>query len=140
MVVNLSGLWIQKSCFLGCSSAVRITLKNDIRESQGRAGTYERSTDVNGKPSYKKDDDAIWYDREDRWVIGSIKYLGSTTGDIKAKDDFEGLTDENNVWKYYDGNEWKPAGTNDITVECTSGTSKFLKTSLNLWGMNGQAY
>ena len=136
MVVNLSGLWIQTSCFLGCSSAVRITLKNDIREYQGgRAGTYERSTDVNGKPSYMKDDDAIWYDRKDHWVIGSVKNLGDSVGGIKAKDDFEGLTDENNVWNYAD-DEWKPAGTNDITVECTSGTPKFLLPFLHLWWMN----
>ena len=104
-----------------------------MKEKQGtRAGRYKRSSDVNGKPSYRKDDKAIWYIKCNQWLIGDLEDLGSTRGSIYAKDDFGGLTDEKNVWRYsnngYSNNGWKTAGKNDITVECTSGTSKLLKT------------
>ena len=110
-------------------------MNNDIKEEQGsRAGRYERSSDVNGKPSYRNDDNAIWHYGENKWMIGSIDNLGSTTGGIYAVDNLGGLTDEKNEWKYWD-NGWK-TGKNDITVECISGTSKVLKTLLLFCMMN----
>ena len=102
-------------------------MKNDIKEKHGsRAGRYERSSDINKKPSYKMGDVAIWYNELDSWMIGSTDNLGSKYGFIYAVDDFRGLKDDKNVWKYCSGHEWKTAGTNDITVEWMSGNSKFL--------------
>ena len=101
-------------------------MKNIVKEEHGPcAGRYERSFDVNGKPSYKKDNYAIWYNIFGFWKIGPIEKLGSHTAYISAKDKFGGLTDGNNVWKYTYAKKWKTAGTYDITVECTSGNSKF---------------
>ena len=107
-------------------------MKNDIKEKQGSgAGRYERSSVVNGKYSYKKYDKAIWLDNEQHsWMIGDLKDLGSTTGFLYARDDFGGVNDENNVWNYWNGDEWKTSGTNDVTVECTPGTFKFFKKLL----------
>ena len=83
------------------------------------AGTYERSSDVNEKPSYNLDETAIWYNTEEaeNWIIGPIYYLGTSKGYIYTEN--KTLTDEKNVWRYYDG-EWKTAGTNDIIANCTS--------------------
>ena len=101
-----------------------------MKEKQGtRAGRYKRSSDVNGKPSYRKDDKAIWYIKCNQWLIGDLADLGSTRGSIYAKDDFGGLTDEKNSWEFKFPNGWQTAKTNDITVECTSGTSKLSKNS-----------
>ena len=127
------GLFFHTSCFVGCLSAVIIKMENHIKDVQGtRAGRYERSSDVNGQPSYKMGGDAIWYNEEYKsWNIGSINELGGNTGvGIFAEDDFGGLTDEKNLWKYKLPNGvWNTASTNDITVECTSGTSKLSKNS-----------
>ena len=99
-------------------------MKNDAKKEQSRAGTYERSSDINGKPCYKKGDDAIWYYPElNEWMIGSISSLGSSRRGIKTKDKFGGLGDDRNTWEYWNGDEWKTAGPNDITAKCTSGTS-----------------
>ena len=90
-----------------------------------RAGTYKRSSDVNGRPSYRNDEFAIWYE-ENKWIIGKLEHLGSNTGSIFTEDNFGGLIDKKNLWKYlgisYYGTIWNKATTNDFTIECTSGT------------------
>ena len=79
-----------------------IELQNGAKENQGsRAGKYERSSDVNGKPSYKNDDNAIWYSKENNnWMVGTIDDIGGINGFVYARDDFGGLTDKKNLWKY----------------------------------------
>ena len=109
-----------------------IKLANDAKEKVGIfSGVYEISADVNGKPSYRLGGKAIWYnvDRK-QWFFGAIDDVGSYTGYIFAVDNFGELTDLRNVWKYWNGNEWKIAGY-DIIVEYdnTSGTSQFLLNS-----------
>ena len=81
------GLFFHTSCFVGCLSAVIIKMKNGIKEKQGtRAGRYEISSDVNGKPSYKMGDDAIWYNGElNLWTIGSINKLGGNIWTVTKK-------------------------------------------------------
>ena len=102
-------------------------MKNDIKEQYGSlAGRYEISCNVNKKPSYKMGGVAIWYNELDSWMIGPTDKLGSKDGFIHTIDDFGGLKDDRNIWKYWNGHEWKTAGTNDITVEWMSGNSKFL--------------
>ena len=97
-------------------------MENDAKEVEGFfAGRYERSSVVNGKPSYKMDDvAAIWYSTETTdWIIGKIDDLGSDYGGIAVKNIFVGLTDEKNAWEYVAGGEWKKAGKNDIIVKCS---------------------
>jgi len=95
---------------------VKITMSNDALASDGSyAGTYEISTDVNGKPSYTFGGNAIWYRKgspKNIWFIGQISVIGSF-GFIRAYDDFRGLTDERNLWRYTTGGE-----VNDIDVQC----------------------
>merc|ERR1711935_634521 len=85
----------------------------------GYAGVYELTDEeINGKPTYKKGLYGIWYDDRGQWLLGDIAGLGSSTGAIHSiKNDFEGIIDPRNVWKYYTGNEWKTAGTNDVNVQ-----------------------
>ena len=107
-----------KSLFADCA-AVKISLKRDALVFQGRhAGEYELSSKVDGKPSFKSGERAIWYNAEnDGWIVGILANLGKFTGDIWTKDEFEGLTDGRNVWKYQNQG-WKDAGPNDVDVQC----------------------
>ena len=111
-------------------------MENDAKVYQGHfAGVYfEMSSNVNGKPSYSMGDNAIWYHNEvNAWLFGSIDHIGSTVTGIYAFDDFGGLTDEKNVWVYWNGDEYKKAGTNDVIVtSCTSGTPKILLNSFTV--------
>ena len=92
-------------------------------------GSFKRSADVNEKPSYMGEapiylfygiihqQGAIWY-AEEAWWIGSIANLGKATGVMYTKDDFDRLDFKNIVWNYWNGNEWKTAGTYDVSFEC----------------------
>ena len=93
--------------------------QRDALVFQGRyAGEYEVSSKVDGKPSFKSGERAIWYNAEnDGWIVGILANLGKFTGDIWTKDEFEGLTDGRNVWKYQNQG-WKDAGPNDVDVQC----------------------
>ena len=90
--------------FSECPYLVRIQLDNHVNAVQGyKAGNYARSSYVNGKPSFKMGEQAIWYNTEyNEWLIGSIDYLGQKIGQIYTKNEFGGLTNEQNVWKYFD--------------------------------------
>ena len=98
--------------------AVLIELENGAKDHQGcRAGIYQRSSDVNGKPSYIMGRQAIWYHPDsNHWSVGNINDLGSKCSGIFTKNDFGGLTDERNVWYYLNGT-WKTAETNDIIIK-----------------------
>jgi len=101
-------------------TTLTLTLKNDVLSELGsKAGVYElRDAEVNGKPSYKKDNNGIWYNDKGQWTIGKIGELGSDKGFIfNVENKFEGIIDPRNVWKYFSDNEWKTAGTNDVNVE-----------------------
>ena len=111
--------------FAVCLNGVVIKLENEVQKRHGsKAGEYEKASNVNGKPSYKKDNHAIWYNGKNAWMIGSIENLGTSIGSIYANNNFGGLTDEENEWKYQ-FNGWKIAGTNDVIAEC-SGNSQLL--------------
>ena len=88
-------------------------------------GSYEREEIFNGKPSWKKDNYAIWYSSEyNGWLIGETFYTKDrkNTGMIFASDDFSGVTDNNNQWEYINGNSWKiPSDPNDIHITCMDG-------------------
>ena len=124
------------SCYAGCPfGSVEVKLENDAKVYQGyKAGLYEISSNVNGKPSFSNGNNAIQYNNQlNAWLVGSNDDIGSSTAGIYAFDDLGGLTDEKNVWFYWNGSVWKQAGTNDIIVtSCTSGTHKFLLNSFTV--------
>ena len=74
---------------------MKIGLNNDVVKSQGfYAGIYEKWIDMNGKPTYKKQDKAIWYSIDYQvWTIGKIDDLGTTAGFIVSTSQFAKLTD-----------------------------------------------
>ena len=92
------------------------------------AGTYKISTDVNGKPSYILDENAIWfYPDYNLWFIGPISDIGKF-GLMGAYDEGGGLTDDKNIWWHENNDE-----VNDISVQCTitpQGMSCPLKVTL----------
>ena len=66
-------------------------------------GIYQISETVNGQPSWKKDNRAIWYTEVNTWDIGPVQYIGSLMSRMYTIPTSGGLTDELNDWKYYDG-------------------------------------
>ena len=106
-------------------------MENLVKKTHGsKAGKYERASHINGKPSYKKDSYAIWYNGENSWMIGYIENHGTSIGSIYANNNFGGLTDEENEWKYqFFG--WKIAGNDDVIAEC-SGNSQLLPNFFSL--------
>ena len=107
---------------LPCST-VSVVLKYDALTNilTGKyEGIYQESQPVNGKPSWKNEDNAIWYLKsENNWLIGPLKWIGHDAAYIHASNSFEGLTDYRNQWKYWDGSSWKVSSdSNDVTVTC----------------------
>ena len=47
-------------------------------------------------------------------------YVGSNSAIIMAYDNFGGLTDDQNIWKYYSYNPgaWMTSAPNDTSVQC----------------------
>ena len=123
MGVDSSCLFFYTSCFVECSF-VAIQIKHEINDIIGGFlyGSFNRSSDVNEKPSYMGtyQQGAIWY-AEEAWWVGSIDNLGKAIGVIYTKDDFDRLDFKNIVWNYWNGNEWKTAGTYDVSFECKPG-------------------
>ena len=119
-----------------CTNAINIQLENDDELMKiSASGLYIRSSDVNDKPSYEmaSGNYAIWYNKSGSWMIGRTDFIGASiakTGDIFVNEG--GLFDERSVWHYFDENEWKTAGKNDVTVECIPGTFVFLQKSFPL--------
>ena len=103
-----------------------IKLENDAKAHEGsKAGLYERASDINGKPSYRMGNQAIWYyHKSNKWIIGSFDKLGSGSSHahIYARNNFAGLTDERNIWMYFDRTKWKIAETNDVIAKEVTGT------------------
>ena len=100
-------------------------MKNVLLESQGkRQGIYQKSAEVNGKPSWVSNNQAIWWiSQHNEWGIGDLTSLGT---DIRG---ITGVTDDksksglpNNqkyTWKYWNGKSFiTTPGPNDINIEC----------------------
>ena len=106
--------------FTDCT-AVKVSLKKEFLDSnKSYAGIYELSSKINGKPSFKFRNKALWYNtKTNNWIIGSIGNLKSDTGAFYTKNKFGGLTDAKNAWNYWKNNEWNTLAPNEIKVECT---------------------
>ena len=109
-------------------------MKNDILTSMGYyQGTYQISETLNGKPSWELSAKAIWYSSDiNAWAIGSSTYVGSNSAIIMAYDYFGGLTDDQNVWKYYSYNQgvWMTSAPNDTSVQCCQTVIVSLKNNV----------
>ena len=83
-------------------------------------GIYMESEVINGKSSWKYNDNAIWYlPNENNWLIGPSNWIGEDAAYIHASNTFEGLTDYRNQWKYWGGSSWKlSSDSEDVTVTC----------------------
>ena len=96
------------------------------------AGVYERSSDLNGKPTFKMENKAIWWVQEGYWVISTIEDFGKPSGWIYSQSQ-HGLTDSRNTWFHfvYDNDEWTTleAGLNDFDFTCRQKPSKYLGQS-----------
>ena len=119
----------EQTYFAGCP-VVTVKLQNGARDALPEfAGKYIVSSIINGRPSYEMGDQALWFHGNRAgiqiWIIGETRNLGSYKGGIYTEVKFGGIADKRNVWKYYaDG--WETAKTNDIIVQCTSGTFQVL--------------
>ena len=103
---------------------VTVSLKNEVSVHKKEfAGDYQISDTVNGKPSWKSDANAIW-NWNGNWMIGYRNKLGENDGELTAPDNYEGLTDNRNVWNYYDNliDRWiTPSDSNDVIISSSGG-------------------
>ena len=117
--------------FSGCP-IIRVSLKNEVLHKLGfLQGDYQISTKLrNQKPMWIKRESikstyvfralptyAIYYRRGD-WAIGPMK--SNNDGEfawIYASNDFSGLTDNENVWKFSNGSNFVcPLNPRDIRI------------------------
>ena len=110
-----------------------VSLKNEVAADKKEfTGGYQISETVNGKPSWKSGEHAIWYlPIGNAWIIGYLNKLGVDDAELFAPNDYGGLTDNRNVWRYtpsWLGFGWIiPSDSNDVIVSCSGGEeSKFL--------------
>ena len=88
-------------------------------------GTYQKTADVNGKPSWQlwlttpfQPVYSIWY--KDRWLIGKKKNLGTGIAWVRGTNNFKGPVDDgNNIWEYMSPQGWRTAKGDEIKVQCS---------------------
>ena len=104
---------------------VTVSLKNEVSLHKIEfAGDYQISETVNGRPSWKSGENAIWYAPVgNNWVIGYWNKLGENDGEFFAPNNYEGLTDNRNVWRYgMDDSTWIiPSDSNDVIISSSGG-------------------
>ena len=119
---------------------VTVRLKNEVSVHKIEfAGDYQISETVNGKPSWKNGENAIW-SVGNNWMIGYWNKLGEDDGELFAPNNYGGLADNRNVWKYSDGSTWiTPSDSNDVIISSSGGKeSKFVhkKLETTVFGIN----
>ena len=103
---------------------VTVSLKNEVSLQKIEfAGDYQISKIVNGRPSWKSGENAIWCNPNGNWMIGYWKKLGGNDGEFFAPNDYGGLTDNRNDWKYtVDDSTWlSPSDSNDVIISSPGG-------------------
>jgi hypothetical protein len=112
---------------------VTVRLKNEVSVHKIEfAGDYQISETVNGKPSWKNGENAIW-SVGNNWMIGYWNKLGEDDGELFAPNNYGGLADNRNVWKYsVDGRTWiNPSDSNDVIISSSGGKeSKYFHKNL----------
>ena len=106
-------------------------------------GEYQRSSNVNGKPSWKhskNNNRAIWFDSVDNeWKIGDSHDIGEKFSKITT-DDGQGSFDLHQIssdkWKIFEiGEGWKKIGPGDVTVQCKGNFEIFFNIFLKMHGI-----
>jgi hypothetical protein len=72
----------------------------------------------NGKLSWTKGNDALWWSTNGLWIIGSTTNFGGTSGGLYSPVSAQPYGNTND-WFYWNGNAWVNP-TSEITVECTN--------------------
>ena len=104
-------------------------MKNDVLLKQGtRQGRYERSTDINERPSWihTTKSEAIWYVPQwKKWAIGSLSDRGTTIRGISGyMEDAPSLPYETISWEYWTGSSFKKeSAIGDTSVQCVVGNA-----------------
>jgi hypothetical protein len=103
-------------------SKLKVSLKNGALSSQGSyQDIYQISNDlVDGKPSWisGSGSKAVWYTNND-WLIGPLRHLGDHVADFHVDETSLNVTDNRNIWQYWNGNSWiSSSDQNDVKVTC----------------------
>ena len=101
---------------------VRINITNEVSNAgyEYFNGEYEISIMPNGESSWINGDYAIW-PHSGKWLIGDLENIGINMCWIHAFDEDSGLTDDANIWYYWDGNNWtSPTNQSDIQITCVN--------------------
>ena len=106
-----------------------VSLNNEVSVAKKEfTGDYQISKTVNGKPSWKSGENAIWYMAYPNgyWVIGYWNKLGTDYGKFYALNDYGGLTDNRNIWNYTPGTSpgkgWiAQSDSKDVIISCSGG-------------------
>ena len=105
-----------------CCLIVRISLTNELSNAgyEYFNGEYEISIMPNGETSWINGDYAIWHN-SGYWLIGDLAFIGEMTSWIYGSNEYFGLTDDENEWNYWDGNNWTvPTDLSDIQITCVN--------------------
>ena len=97
---------------------------NDAASSQGgRAGTYEQTTPMNGRPAWISTNGwyGIWWvPYYSGWIIGSASSIGGNSGGVfpgSSGGDYD-CPQSIVTWKYWDGSGFVEAAAGDVVLEC----------------------
>ena len=93
-------------------------------------GNYQISTTVNGEPSWKNGDYAIWsIMSSSTWIIGPLNRIGEDFAWIAAES--YGLTNIYNRWNFWNGSSYiRSLDSEDIQITCNGKYSKHLQSAL----------
>ena len=105
-----------------------------------RQGVYVKGAKENGKLSYTKGSNALWWSPNGNWLVGKTTSMGGTSGGLKARlgQPYSSLS---NQWEYWNGNVWvKPI--NEITVNCISleTVGKYISSKIEKKMKNGRQW
>ena len=105
-------------------------IHDDGRGRYNPQGLYEKSTDINGRPSWIQTaiSEAIWYIPEfKKWAIGPLSGRGKEERGIAGHfRDAPSLPYETISWEYYNESDdifVKESASGDISVQCASGNA-----------------
>ena len=110
--------------------SISLTLSDGLLEKfPNIQGTYEQSSLVNGKLSWKSTTNAIWYSHDRKmWCIGSWSNIGTTRVAIHSYVYFGGFGYEcplqvpKDMWMYVNFDNpplnWTNTNSNDIMLQC----------------------
>ena len=76
----------------------------------------QNSSDINNKPSWVNGEQAIWFSKTQKWMIGDKSNLGTNGCSIESTiADMQSPALVGTNWKYYD-DQWIEAKAGDISV------------------------